>query len=85
MIYDPITRQTVEIIGRFPEQDHCFRFGKKVKGTTQFVLCRYGATNPHGGFPEGTERECDVNDLRADDGILEINKAYKAAPELAAR
>ncbi len=82
MIYDPITRQHVTIIGRYPEQDHCFRFGKKIKGSFRFARVRYGEHLPgfSGGFPVGQERDADINRLVADDGSREIAKAYEAAP-----
>ena len=83
-IYDPITRQTVTIKHRWPKQQHCFRFGKKVKGDFQFVRVVYGDNLPgfNGGFDNGTERDIDVNSLVADDGTLEISKAVKAAPAI---
>lgn len=80
MIYDPVTRQQVTIINRLPLQHHCFRFGKKVKSEQplEFARIRYDSYEP-GGFPPGEIREVDINDLRADDGSLEIRKAYDAA------
>lgn len=86
MIYDPICRQAVTIIGRFPVQQHSFKFGKKVEGEARFVKVRYGEPLPNFkvAIAVGETRECDINYLVADDGILEINRAYELAPELAA-
>lgn len=84
MIYDPITRQSVELIGRYPPQDHRFRFGKKELGQFRFVRVRFGehVHGASGGFPIGEERDAELNNLVADDGIREIQRAYDAAPEL---
>ena len=85
MIYDPITRQRVELIGRYPEQTHCFRFGKRIKATEgtsfRFAKVRY-VEERKGGFEVGTERDCDINRLVADDGAREIHKVYESLPEL---
>lgn len=84
MIYDPITRQSVEIIGRLPPQATAFRFGQEVRGPFMFARVRYGEHLPgfSGGFAISHEREVDINDLVADDGTVEISRAYRAAPEL---
>lgn len=85
MIYDPIARQTVELLGRYPVQDHVYKFGRKHKADgTRFVKVRYGEHLPNfsGGFAVGTERDVDVNNLVADDGAREIHKVYEALPEL---
>ena len=84
MIYDPITRQSVELIGRYPVQKHCFKFGKKLKGEFRFVKVRYGEHLPgfSGGFAVGTERDVDINNLVADDGSREIHQAYEKLPKI---
>lgn len=85
MIYDPITRQVLTLIGRYKPQDYSYdAFLGKVKGHFRFAKFRYGEHLPGftGGFPVGTERDLDVNSVVADDGITEIEKAYKSAPEL---
>ncbi len=87
MIYDPITRQQVELIGRYPEQDYCFKFGGKQKGQFRFVRVRYkDYIRPEfkGGFAINTERDVDVNNLVADDGSREIHKVYESLPLLPA-
>jgi hypothetical protein len=86
MIYDPITRQQVTIVGRYPPQAECYRFGKKVAGEFYFAKVRYGEHLPgfSGGFSVGSERDSDLNYLVASDGYREIRKAYDAAPEVAA-
>lgn len=84
MIYDPITRQSVRILGRYKPQAHSFRFGKRIKGAFRFVQVEYGDHLPgfSGGFPVGEKRDLDVNNLVADGGSVEIERAYTAAPEL---
>ena len=86
MIYDPITRQQVEIIGRYPVQTECFRFGEKLTGEFRFAKVRYGEYIPgaSGGFAIGEERDVDITNLVADAGWTEIRNAYGAAPELEA-
>lgn len=79
MIYDPIIRQQVTILGKYPIQNHTYRFGKKERGIFYFALIRYDSAQP-GGFAVGTEKDADINTLRADDGICEINKAFNSAP-----
>jgi hypothetical protein len=78
MIYDKITRQILTLIGRYPPQDHIFKFGTKIKGKYQFVKVRYGEYLPgfSGGYPIGEERDVDLNFLVADDGIREIMQVY---------
>ena len=84
MIYDPITRQQVTILGRYPINSRRFRFGREETGSFLFVKVRFGEHLPgfSGGFPIGEERDAELNNLVADDGISEIQKAYDAAPEL---
>lgn len=84
MIYDPITRQAVTIVGRYPAQGHSFRFGKRIKGEFRFVQVRYGEHLPgfSGGFAVGELRDVDINNLVADEGSREITKTYESAPEL---
>lgn len=84
MIYDPITRQQVKIIGRYPPAKNCWRFNEELTGEFLFVRIRYGEHLPgfRGGFPVGTERDIDHNSLVADEGSLEIRRAVDAAPEL---
>jgi hypothetical protein len=84
MIYDPITRQVVTLLGRYPVQRGAFRFGKKVEGEFRFAKVRYGEHLPSfsGGFPVGEEREVDIANLVADGGSREIEAAYRAVPEL---
>jgi hypothetical protein len=84
MIYDPITRQEVTILGRYPPQKFCWRFGAKQTGLFHFVRVRYGEhlQNFRGGFPVGTERDVDQNDLVADFGAVEIAGVVEAAPLL---
>jgi hypothetical protein len=84
MIYDPITRQQVTILGRYPPDSRRFRMGREEKGTYRFVLVRFGEHLPgfSGGFPIGEERDAELNSLVADDGIRELQKAYDTAPEL---
>lgn len=86
MIYDPITRQEVEIIGRYPPQGFMYRFGEKVLGTFQFARVRYGnyltpaLAKQAGGFSHGEERDTDLSYLVADDGSIEIARAFSNAP-----
>lgn len=84
MIYDPITRQSVRITGRYKLQLHSFRFGKRIKGEFRFVQVEYGEhlAGFSGGFKVGEQRDLDINNLVADEGSLEISRAYDAAPEL---
>lgn len=86
-IYDPITRQEVTIIGRYPPQQTCFKFGKRIKAAPdtsfQFLKVRYETGQP-GGFPVGTERDIDVCNLVAEGGINVIHPAADAAPLLPA-
>ncbi len=76
-IYCPIVRKSLTIIGRYPPQKTCYRFGEKQKaapGTAfQFVRVR---------FEDGREPEhdYDVNNLVADRGSVEIREATEAAP-----
>lgn len=35
-----------------------------------------------GGYPVGTEKDIDLNDLVADDGARELHHTYEALPEL---
>lgn len=85
MICDPITRQYVEILGKYPVTDKAYRCGSLLTGDFRFVLVRYGEhlAGFSGGFDVGTERDVDVNGLVADDGICEVEAAYRAAPVLA--
>jgi hypothetical protein len=85
MIYDQITRQRLEIVGRYPSQRWAHKLGQKVAGNYSFAKVKYLEHLPgfSGGFPVGTERDVDINDMVADDGYSEIRKAYDAAPELA--
>lgn len=82
MIYDPITRQSVELTGKYPSQSHSYRFGKKIKGVSRFVRVRYGEHLPgfSGGFAVGEERDVDVNNLVADGGSREIHERYEELP-----
>lgn len=71
-IYCPIVRKALTIIGRYPPQQTCYKFGQRQKaapGTAfQFVKVR---------FEDGREpnHDYDVNNLVADGGSLEIAKA----------
>lgn len=90
MIYDPITRQQVEVIGQYRPQQHRFRFGRKEQAKPGeafvFVRVRYGDyvtdyfRERAGGFKLGEERDVEPNSLVADDGIREICKAVEVAP-----
>lgn len=84
MIYDPITRQQVTILARYPVCSHAYRFGLRITGEFHFALVRYGEHMPNfsGGFTLGTERDVDINMLVADDGASEIRKAYDSSPLL---
>lgn len=84
MIYDPITRQSVEIIGRYPPDHKRYRFGRTEAGNFRFIRVRYGEHLPgfSGGFPVGHERDLDISSIVADDGIREIQAAYDTAPKL---
>ncbi len=84
MIYDPITRQVVTIVGKYPPQDHMFSFGSEVKGDFRFVRLIYGDHLPgfSGGLENGTQRDVDVNALFADGGLSEILTAYQDATEI---
>lgn len=85
MIYDPITRQSLTLVGRYKPQDHASDpFLGQVKGDYRFAKFCYGETLPgfSGGFPVGHERDLDINSVVADDGSLEIRKVYEAAPEI---
>jgi hypothetical protein len=93
MIYDPITRQQVEIIGQYPPQKQRFRFGRKEKARKgeqfTFVKVRYGDwiadwARERGGFPIGEERDAEPHFLVADEGSREISEAVEAAPMLTA-
>jgi len=86
MIYDPITRQQVEIVGRYPPQNTAHdQFVGKIKGEFRFARFLYGEqlAGTDGGFPVGYERDFDINSMVADGGLKEIQDAYNAAPELA--
>lgn len=85
MIYDPITRQSVVLLGRYSPQATAVRFGQQVEGTFHFCRVRYGEHLPgfSGGFEVGHERDQDINSLVADDGYSEILRAYKALPLIA--
>lgn len=87
MIYDPITRQQVTLLGRYPIARHCFKFGRRQTGQFRFVKVRYGEhiaewAKERGGFDIGTEKDVDINNLVADEGSREIHEAYEALPEL---
>jgi hypothetical protein len=80
MIYDPITKQVVTLLKRYPEQKQAYRFGQKRRGFFRFVSVRYETEQP-GGFPVGTVRDIDINNLVADDGSREIHIAYDVLRE----
>lgn len=84
MIYCPITRAEVEIIARFPPQTKCYMFGEVREGIFRFVKILYGKQLPgfKGGYPVGTTKEVNINNLVADGGAQEIETAYAKTIEL---
>lgn len=82
MIYDPITRQVVCMLGRYAPQQTCYRFGREQKGEFRFVKVRYGEHLPgfSGGFEVGQVRDVDINNLVADGGSREIHEGYEQLP-----
>lgn len=81
MICNPITRQQVEIIGRLPPQNHYYQFDRRIESEfpVEFARVRF-LSFILGGYDVGHERDININELVADDGSLEIRKAYEAAP-----
>jgi hypothetical protein len=92
MIYDPITRQQVKIIGRHKPQTEMYRMGRKErtdeKHPFRFVRVEYGdyvakwAREKGGGYDLGHVKDVELNYLVADKGIREIDTAYDSAPEV---
>jgi hypothetical protein len=84
VIYDPATRQRVTIEGRYRTQllgpvnlpgDHDGFERKRIHR----IRIKYVETDPR-GYPLNSERDCTVDDLKADNGIREILIAALASP-----
>lgn len=82
MIYDPITRQPVKIIGRYRPQTERYHYGRRERGEFCYVRVRYIGRSYAGGFPVGSEQVIDRTELAADHGNIEINLAAAEVPFL---
>lgn len=79
MIYDPLTRQSVRIVGRYHTQHEAFCLGECVPGEYYFVRVRYEGA---GDIPRGAEHDIERRDLVADHGAVEVNLAAAETPFL---